>query len=59
MPEVCVKIHYTGFCITLFLLIKKDRSLIQIGFFFVIKKSIFAEVGFQRLNLKSLWIPFL
>ena len=36
----------------LFLLIKKDRSLIQIGFFFVIKKRIFAEVGFQRLNLR-------
>jgi lactate permease len=35
-----------------FLLIKKDRSLIQIGFFFVIKKRIFAEVGFQRLNLR-------
>lgn len=31
---------------------KKDRSLIQIGFFFVIKKRIFAEVGFQRLNLR-------
>ena len=26
--------------------------LIQIGFFFVIKKRIFAEVGFQRLNLR-------
>ena len=59
MPEVCVKIHYTGFWHYFILLIKKDRSLIQIGFFFVIKKSIFAEVGFQRLNLKSLWIPFL
>ena len=52
MPEVCVKIHYTASGITLFLLIKKDRSLIQIGFFFVIKKRIFAEVGFQRLNLR-------
>lgn len=31
---------------------QKDRSLIQIGFFFVIKKRIFAEVGFQRLNLR-------
>jgi lactate permease len=35
-----------------FLSVKKDRSLIQIGFFFVIKKRIFAEVGFQRLNLR-------
>lgn len=52
MPEVCVKIHYTCFWHYFILLIKKDRSLIQIGFFFVIKKRIFAEVGFQRLNLR-------
>lgn len=30
---------------------KKDRSLIQIGFFLLLKKN-FAEVGFQRLNLR-------
>ena len=59
MPEVCVRYIIQASGITLFLLIKKDRSLIQIGFFFVIKKRVFAEVGFQRLNLKSLWIPFL
>lgn len=52
MPEVCVKIHYTGFWHYFIFTDKKDRSLIQIGFFFVIKKRIFAEVGFQRLNLR-------
>lgn len=52
MPEVCVKIHYTCFWHYFIFTIKKDRSLIQIGFFFVIKKRIFAEVGFQRLNLR-------
>ena len=48
MPEVCVKIHYTCFW-HYFIFTNK---LIQIGFFFVIKKRIFAEVGFQRLNLR-------
>lgn len=52
MPEVCVKIHYTCFWHYFIFTNKKDRSLIQIGFFFVIKKRIFAEVGFQRLNLR-------
>lgn len=52
MPEVCVKIHYTCFWHYFIFTDKKDRSLIQIGFFFVIKKRIFAEVGFQRLNLR-------
>lgn len=52
MPEVCVKIHYTCFWHYFIFTNKKDRSLIQIGFFFVIKKRIFAEVGFQRFNLR-------
>ena len=60
MPEVCVKItliQASG--ITLFLLIKKDRSLIQIGFFLLLKKASLRKWDFKGLNLKSLWIPFL
>ena len=57
MPEVCVNIHYTCFW-HLFLLDKKDRSLIQIGFFLLLKR-IFAEVGFQRLNLRVYGYRFL
>ena len=51
MPEVCVKIHYTCFWHYFILLIKKDRSLIQIGFFLLLKKN-FCGSGFQRLNLR-------
>ena len=50
MPEVCVKIHYT--CFWHYFIFTDKKGLIQIGFFFVIKKRIFAEVGFQRLNLR-------
>lgn len=60
MPEVCVKMHYTCFW-HYFILIdkKKDRSLIQIGFFFVMKKKNLCGSGISKALFKSLWIPFL
>lgn len=49
MPEVCVKIHYTGFWHYFIFTDKKDRSLIQIGFFFVIKKASLRKWDFKGL----------